>query len=109
GTQCEKPLYHAQISPEPPHRLTNEQKIEAANVLEASLGFDGHARAIIVHEHEGREHLHIVWTRIDLEKMRAVPTSHNFRKHEEAARELERRFGHARVQGAHAEREGVER
>src|SRR5271154_5361585 len=41
--------------------------------------------------------------------MRSVSDSHNYRKHEEVARTLERRFGHDRVQGAHAERDGVER
>jgi hypothetical protein len=41
--------------------------------------------------------------------MHAVPDSHNYRKHEEVARDLERRFGHERVQGAHAERDGVDR
>jgi hypothetical protein len=41
--------------------------------------------------------------------MKAVPDSHNYRKHEETSRELERRFGHERVQGAHVEREGRKR
>lgn len=104
GTRCEKGLYHAAISPEPPHRLTPEQRIEAIDALEAKLGLRGHARTIVMHEKLGREHLHVVWSRIDLEKMRAVPDSHNYRKHEEVARDLERRFGHDRVQGAHHER-----
>jgi hypothetical protein len=62
-----------------------------------------------MHEKLGREHIHVVWTRIDLEKMRSVSDSHNYRKHEEVARDLERRFGHERVQGAHHERDGVKR
>jgi len=62
-----------------------------------------------MHEKHGREHIHVVWSRIDREKMRSVSDSHNYRKHEEVSRELERRFGHDRVQGAHHEREGVER
>jgi hypothetical protein len=41
--------------------------------------------------------------------MRSVSDSHNYRKHEEVARDLERRFGHDRVQGAHHERDGIER
>jgi Relaxase/Mobilisation nuclease domain len=109
GTHCEKPLYHAQISPEPPYRLTPEQRLDAVNTLEEQLGLKGHARAVVIHEHDGREHLHVVWARIDLEKMRAVSDSHNYRKHEEAARALERRFGHPRVQGAHAERDAIDR
>jgi hypothetical protein len=109
GTRCQKPLYHAKINPEPPYRLTLEQCMEAIDALEQKLGLTGHARVVVMHEKLGRQHFHPVWTRIDLEKMRAVPDSHNYRKHEEVARDLERRFGHPRVQGAHAERDGVER
>ena len=109
GTRCEKSLYHAAISPEPPHRLTDEQRTEAVDALEARLGLDRHARVVVMHEKLGRQHIHVVWSRIDLEKMRSVSDSHNYRKHEEVARDLERRFGHDRVQGAHHERDGVER
>lgn len=109
GTKAEKPLYHAAISPEPPHRLSPEQRAEAINALEAQLGLRGHSRVVVMHEKLGREHIHVVWSRIDLERMRAVSDSHNYRKHEEVARDLERRFGHERVQGAHHERDGVKR
>ncbi len=106
GTRCEKPLYHAAISPEPPHRLSPEQRAEAIDALEKKLGLDGHARIVVMHEKLGREHIHVVWSRIDTDRMRAVSDSHNYRKHEEVARDLERRFGHERIQGAHAERDG---
>ncbi len=109
GTRCERSLYHAAISPEPPHRLTDDQRSEAIDALEAKLGLNGHARVVVMHEKLGRQHIHVVWSRIDIEKMRAVSDSHNYRKHEEVARDLERRFGHDRVQGAHHERDGVER
>jgi hypothetical protein len=109
GTRCERPLYHAAISPGPPHRLTPEQRQEAIDALEKKLGLQGHARVVVIHEKLGREHIHVVWSRIDLDKMRSVSDSHNYRKHEEVARDLERRFGHERVQGAHHEREGVKR
>jgi Relaxase/Mobilisation nuclease domain len=109
GTKCEKSLYHAAMSPEPPHRLTPEQRTEAIDALEQKLGLDGHARVVVLHEKLGREHLHVVWSRIDLERMRSVSDSHNYRKHEEVSRDLERSFGHERVQGAHAERGGVKR
>src|SRR3984957_2057660 len=109
GTRCEKPLYHAAISPEPPHRLTDEQRGQAIDALEEKLGLAGHARVVVMHEKLGRQHIHVVWSRIDLDRMRSVSDSHNYRKHEEVARDLERRFGHDRVQGAHHERDGVER
>lgn len=109
GTRCEKSLYHAAISPEPPHRLSPEQQAEAIDALETKLGLDGHSRVVVMHEKLGRQHIHVVWSRIDLEKMRSVSDSHNYRKHEEVSRDLERRFGHDRVQGAHHERDGVKR
>ena len=109
GTRCEKPLYHAALSPEPPHCLTSEQRNDAVNALEEKLGLSGHARIVVMHEKLGREHVHVVWSRIDLENMRSVSDSHNYRRHEEVSRDLERRFGHDRVQGAHHERDGVER
>lgn len=109
GTRCQKSLYHAALSPEPPHRLTPDQRNEAIDVLEKKLGLEGHARVVVLHEKMGREHIHVVWSRIDIDTMKAVHDGHNFRKHEEVARELERRFEHPRVQGAHAERDGVRR
>jgi hypothetical protein len=106
GTRCEKSLYHAAMSPEPPHRLTPEQRAEAVEALEEKLGLAGHARVVVMHEKLGREHIHVVWSRIDLDNMRSVSDSHNYRKHEEVSRDLERRFGHEKIQGAHVERDG---
>ena len=109
GTRATKPFYHASISSRAEERLTDDQRRHAIDRLEAELGLTGQPRAVVVHEKEGREHCHIVWSRIDLDRMRAISDSHNYRKHELVARNLEREFGHERVQGAHVEREGVER
>ncbi len=104
GTRCSKPFYHASINTPVEERLSDEQRAVAIDRLEEALGLTGQARVVVLHEKEGREHCHIVWSRIDLEKMRAVSDSNNYRKHEEVARALEREFGHERVQGAHVER-----
>ena len=109
GTRCQKPFYHASINTRADERLGVEQRLQAIDRLELELGLTGQPRAVVLHEKEGREHCHIVWSRIDLEHMRALPDSHNYRKHEIVARELEREFGHARVQGAHIERDGQPR
>lgn len=106
ATRCVKALYHAAISPEPPHRLTPEQRAEAIDALEEKLGLTGHSRVVVMHEKLGREHVHVVWSRINLDRLISVSDGHNYRRHEEVSRDLERRFGHERVQGAHAEREG---
>ena len=75
GSRCVKPLYHAAISPAPPHQLSPEQREEAINALEDTLGLAGHARVVVLHEKLGREHLHVVWSRIDLTHMRSVSDS----------------------------------
>jgi hypothetical protein len=107
---CKKPLYQASINTQANERMTDEQRMQAVDRLEKELGLTGQPRVVVVHEkNDGREHCHVVWSRIDLDKMRTISDSHNFRKHEIVARELEREFGHERVQGAHIERDGKQR
>ena len=109
GTRTTKPFYHASINTRADERMAPEQRAHAIDRLEAELGLTGQPRVVVLHQKEGREHCHIVWSRIDLERMRCISDSHNYRKHELVARSLEREFGHQRVQGAHIEREGKER
>ena len=109
GARTSKPFYHASINTLADERLSDEQRTIAIDRLEEALGLSGQARVVVVHEKEGREHCHIVWSRIDLDRMTAISDSHNYRKHEEVARALEKEFGHQRVQGAHVEREGQAR
>jgi len=109
GARTTKPFYHGSINTRADEPLTDEQRMYAIDKLEAALGLTGQARVVVVHEKEGREHCHIVWSRIDLDRMAAISDSHNYRKHEEVARDLEREFGHERVQGAHVERDGSAR
>lgn len=109
AARTEKPLYHAQINTRAEERLSDEQRTRAVDLLEEKLGLKGQPRVVVSHEKKGREHIHVVWSRIDLDRMAAIGDSHNYRKHEEVARQLEREFGHERVQGAHAERDGKPR
>lgn len=104
ATRCLRPLYHANIDPDRTVKMTAEQWQRAIDALEEKLGLQDHARAVVMHQKHGREHIHVVWNRIDLETMRTVSDSHNYRKHELVARDLEREFGHERVQGVHIER-----
>lgn len=107
--RTDRTLYHASINTRADERMTPAQWMAAIDRLEERLGFTGQPRVVVEHAKEGREHVHVVWARTDLEHMRAIRVDHNYRTHEEVARELEREFGHARVQGAHAERDGQER
>lgn len=109
GTQCKKPLYHASINTRADERLTEEQRGIAIDRLEKALGLKGQPRAVVVHEKLGREHTHIVWARANPERGTVISDSHNFRKHEATARQLEREFGYEVVPGAHVGRRGRER
>jgi hypothetical protein len=109
GTRTEKGLYSASINTPPEERLTDEQLAIAVDRLEAELGLTGQPHVVVLHEKKGRQHCHVVWSRIDLDRMAAISDSNNYAKHEKVARELEREFGLRRVQGAHAERDGQER
>jgi hypothetical protein len=109
GARTSKPFYHGSINTRAEERLTDAQRMQAIDRLEAALGLSGQPRVVVLHEKNGREHCHVVWSRVRIESMAAVSDSHNYRKHEEVARELEREFGHQRVQGAHVEREGKPR
>lgn len=92
GTLCKKPLYSLSINPSAP--ISRSQYAEAINLIESRLGFTGQPRSIIFHikQGSGREHCHVVWSRIDVKKMRAVHLSHDHLKLRTLSRELADRF-----------------
>ena len=116
GLKTPRTLYHMSINPEPGKdremRAGDWQFAERAALKK--MGLEGQPYIAIEHEKYGRDgvlrrHRHLVASRTDLDHMRAIRADHNYRKHEELARALERHLGHEKVQGAHAEREGTER
>ena len=110
AARTRRPFYHASINSDPgAPALTGVQKVRAINLLEAELGLAGQPRAVVEHGKHGRGHLHVVWSRIDLKRMAGISDSHNYRKHETVARQLEREFGHTPVAGVHAVCEGREK
>ena len=109
GARSKRPFYHASINTRADEAMTPAQRDHAIDQLEASLGLTGQPRVVVEHVKYGRAHTHVVWSRIDLENMKAISDSFNYRRHEEVGRALEQEFGHARVQGAHVERDGQAR
>lgn len=105
GTRGTKGLYHANIDPATQYDMTREQWLRSVDVLEEKLGFTGQPRAVVMHEKNGREHIHVVWQRTDVERMRLVSDSYNYIAHEEASYQLEKEFGHEHVPGKHAKRD----
>jgi hypothetical protein len=101
GARSKRTLYHANIDPRKDEPLSPLQKRRAVAQLAKGLGFEDQPFAVVEHVKNGRQHLHVVWSRIDLETMTAIPDSHNYRKHEEVARDLEREFGHREIPRVH--------
>jgi hypothetical protein len=58
-----------------------------------------------MHEKFGREHLHVVWARTDIDEMVLRSDSQNYLAHERASQRLEMEFGHEPVPGKHAKRD----
>src|SRR5262245_22571597 len=75
GTKATEYLYSLSISP--PKPLTRAQYNEAIATIEHGLGLTDQPRAVVVHVKDGREHCHVVWSRIDVENMRAIQMSHD--------------------------------
>src|SRR5207244_94981 len=106
--QGKKGLYHAQIAPHGRYQMTPEQWMRSVDVLEEELGLTGQPRAVILHEKDGKEHVHVVWQRTDLETMKFISDSNNYQAHERASQKLEQEFGHEEVPGKHSKRKKKE-
>jgi hypothetical protein len=105
GTRGFKGLYHANIDPAKDYTMTREQWLRSVEVLEKELGLEGQPRAVVMHEKHGREHIHVVWARTDIDRMVLRSDSQNYLAHERASQALELEFGHEKVPGKHAKRD----
>jgi hypothetical protein len=91
ATKCIQYLYSLSINPD--HRqgpFNREHYDDFIRRTEDKLGLSGQPRAVVFHVKHGREHCHVVWSRIDTEKMKAVPLSHDRQKLRAVAQEYAR-------------------
>lgn len=94
ATRCRKYLYSLSINPD--HRqgpFKREQYLDFIARAETKLGLSEQPRAVVFHVKHGREHCHVVWSRIDVEKLRAVQMSHDRQKLRSVAQEFARDHG----------------
>nr|WP_255696827.1 relaxase/mobilization nuclease domain-containing protein [Sandaracinobacteroides sayramensis] len=85
--------------------MTPQQWMRAVEILEEELGLQGQPRAVVMHEKNGREHIHVVWARADMDTMTLRSDSMNYQAHERASLRMEQEFGHEHVPGKHAKRD----
>ncbi len=91
GTRCQKPLYSLSINPSFP--LSKEQYFTAIDRIAEGLGLKRQPRAVIFHRKSGREHCHVVWSRIDHHTLKAIHISYDRFKLKELAKQLADEFG----------------
>jgi hypothetical protein len=91
ATKCVQYLYSLSINPDHTQGPFNrEHYYDFIRRTEDKLGLSEQPRAVVIHVKHGREHYHVVWSRIDTEKMIAVPLSHDHQKLRAVAQEYAR-------------------
>ncbi|MDE3767572.1 relaxase/mobilization nuclease domain-containing protein [Sinorhizobium meliloti] len=72
-TKCRKYLYSLSVNPDLGQgELTRAQYLDYVDRVEKKLGLEGQPRAVVFHIKEGREHCHVVWSRIDYQSEKAI-------------------------------------
>ena len=94
ATRCVKYLYSLSINPDlAKYDLTREQYLDFAERTERSLKLVGQPRAVVFHTKNGRQHCHVVWSRIYPDASKAVQMDHDRYKLQDVAREFARDHG----------------
>lgn len=88
GTRCTNYLFSMSLNPPVRERVGSEDFEAAIAKIEGKLGLENQPRAIVFHEKDGRRHAHVVWSRIDSERMRAINMAHYKTKLRDVSREL---------------------
>lgn len=88
GTRCQNYLFSVSLNPPEGAQVSTEAFEQVADQVERKLGLEGQPRAIVFHEKDGRRHAHVVWSRIDTQRMRAINLSHYKAKLRDVSRQL---------------------
>ena len=88
GTKCRQFLFSLSLSPPERESVPVEVFEKAIADIESKMGLTDQPRAIVFHEKEGRRHAHCVWSRIDVEQMKAINLPHFKLKLRDVSRQL---------------------
>jgi hypothetical protein len=109
-TRCTNYLYSLSINPDQRQgRLTKEQYLDYIDRAEQRLGFSGQPRAVVFHvKKDGRgvprEHCHVIWSRIDVERRIARHVAYDYEKLMAVTREFARDHGLRLPDGYHKDK-----
>lgn len=107
GTRIEQPFFHVAVRNREGEELTRRQWLQVADRIEEKLKLSGQGRAIAIHREDktGHEHMHVAWSRIDEETLKAIPLPFFKRQLKALSRELEIELGLSRVSSERPRRE----
>jgi hypothetical protein len=88
GTRCRQFLFSLSLSPPEKESIPIGVFEKAIADIEKKMGLTGQPRVIVFHEKEGRRHCHAVWSRIDVEQMKAINLPHFKLKLQDISRQL---------------------
>jgi hypothetical protein len=92
-TKGDKILFHSYLRLRDGEALTESQWIQTIDRLEEQLGLMNCPRAIVGHNNAERGlHVHVVWSRLDMETEKLAPLHHSRRRFHEVARWAEKEF-----------------
>jgi Relaxase/Mobilisation nuclease domain len=93
-TGCRNYLYSLSVNPDPAQDpLTREQYLDYIGRAEGKLGLSGQPRAVVFHIKDGREHCHVVWSRIDTGRGKAIHQAFDRQKLMMVTRQFAREHG----------------
>ncbi len=88
GTRCKNYLFSMSLNPPQGAAVGVDAFERAIAQIEQKIGLEHQPRAVVFHEKDGRRHAHVVWSRIDTERMRAINLPHFKMKLREVSRML---------------------
>lgn len=88
GTKCRQFLFSLSLSPPEKEKVPISIFEQAIADIEEKMGLLGQPRVIVFHEKEGRRHAHCVWSRIDVQNMKAINLPHFKLKLRDISRQL---------------------
>ena len=93
-TKCRNYLYSLSVNPDLGQgQLSRAQYMDYVDRVEKALGLEGQPRAIVYHIKDGREHCHVVWSRIDYQTEKAVHLAFDREKLMMVTRQFAREHG----------------
>lgn len=93
-TKSRNYLYSLSINPHVVNGpLTRDQYADYADRVEKALGLSGQPRAMVMHIKDGREHCHVIWSRVDAQAGKAIHMAFDHQKLMMVTREFARDHG----------------